>query len=116
MNKKQYNDIESNLSIRICKMQGHDLGDSTPEFVGDGTIATSLMGKCRKCDCEISFLFEPAYFLYEVRIEGFNEGEPLYTYESGSSDTNIYDEDGNIENKISYDHDIIGTMKELNHA
>jgi len=80
------NNIKSNLSIRICKMQEHDLGDSTPEFVGDGTIATSLMGKCITCGCDILFVFEPAYFLYEVRIEGFNDDEPLYVFEQGESE------------------------------
>ena len=114
MNEKQYNDIESNLGIRICKMQGHDLGDSTPEFLGDGNFATSIIGKCRKCECEITFLFEPAYFLYEVRIDGFRENEPLYTYECGNPDNNVYDEDGNIVNTISYDHNVTGIMKELN--
>ncbi len=52
MNKKQYNDIESNLSIRICKMQGHDLGDSTPEnkISYDHDISGIMKKlKCKRC-------------------------------------------------------------------
>jgi len=95
-----YNDVSQDVTIRICKMAGHDLevGNKSqqPEFWDNG-LTVMQSGWCTKCHCFITLMWQPGFFLYEVRIDDFNDNEPLYTYSIGTEDENKYDDDGEVD-------------------